>query len=693
MGTAAYMSPEQAKGKSVDRRADIWAFGVVLYEMLTGQRAFQGEDNSETLASVLKEMPAFSALPKGTPARLRELMERCLRKDPRLRLRDMGDVKLELDAIGAGGAEHVPAAASPSRPSRAIAAAAMLIVAAIGVAIGWALPHRSAAALSAATRFVVDPPGESDLFSPTLSPDGRFLVFLADGLYKRDLDSFVSTPIPGTEGASSPMISPDGRWVAFFAHGKIKKVSLAGGDPTTIGEANGAMPGAFWGPGDTILFSRGWATGLFALPADGGEVHQVTEPDRKLGERGHWRPRALPGGKRVLFTIWMEGSGVNDARVGLLDLATGQHRALFPGVNATYLQSGHVLYFHAGAWHIVPFDAATGKVTGDPTTVLADALSLSPDGGSSWHPLWVSDNGTLAYLPESFMLKRELVWADRSGTMEPLGLPPHVMIDAALSPDGRRVAVGRIEGGTFELWMDDLERKTEDRLDVKGSNFGAVWYPKGDGIAFVSERKGEYDTYTARPDGGNVQALLTNDVDELPTAWARDGRRLLEKEWRPDGTVPLVLVDTGAGNARQVLIPNVGSGASIKLAPDDRWLLYSSSSSGRSEVYVAPFPAVTPVVRVSSNGGSDPLWSPTGDEFFFRHNQDLVSVSFHEERDRAVIGSEKKLFSLGSSTVFDVALDGRRFLVGRLAEREPPPGIRVVVNWFEELRARASASR
>jgi len=424
------------------------------------------------------------------------------------------------------------------------------------------------------------------------------------------------------------------------------------------------------------------------LPADGGQVRQLTEPDRKLGERGHWRPRALPGGKRVLFTIWMAGSGVNDARVGLLDLATGKHEALFPGVNATYLQSGHVLYFHAGAWHVAPFDAAAGKVTGEATTVLDDALGLPPDGGGSWHPLWVSDNGTLAYLPETFIAKRELVWADRSGTMEPLGLPPHVIVSAALSPDGRRVAVGRAEGGTYELWMDDLERKTEDRLDITGSNFGAIWTPKGDGIAFISERKGEYDVYTARADGSNVQALLTNDFDESIVAWTRDGRRLLGKEWRPDGTVPLVVIDTGAGNARQVLNPNVGSNSNAKLSPDDRWLLHSSSTSGRSEVYVQSFPASTAMVRVSSSGGIDPLWSPTGAEIFFRHNTDLVSVSFHEEGGRAVIGSEKKLFSLASFSVYDIAPDGNRFLLGRLAEPEPVPGIRVVVNWFEELKAR-----
>jgi serine/threonine-protein kinase len=481
------------------------------------------------------------------------------------------------------------------------------------------------------------------------------------------------------------MISPDGRWVAFFAGGKIKKVALSGGDPVTIGEAGASMPGAVW-VGDTILFPRGWATGLFAMPADGGEVRQVTEPDRKLGERGHWRPRVLPGGKRVLFTIWMAGSGVNDTRVAVLDLATGKHQALFPGTDACYLRSGHVLYFHAGAWHVVPFDASSGKVTGDPVTVLDDALGVPPDGGFSGALLWVSDNGSLAYLPGPAYPKRELVWADRSGAMQTLGFTPRNVEDAALSPDGRRMAVGRVETGSFELWIDDLERKTEERLDTKGSNFGVVWSPKGDAYAFISERKGEYDTYTARADGSNVQALLTDDFDEAPMAWTGDGRRLLAKEWHPDGSVPLVVVDTGAANARQVLNPNLGAGSTAKLAPGDRWLMYTSAQSGRYEVYVAPFPAGTPAVRVSSSGGNEPFWSPAGNEIFFHHNKDFVSVSFREDGGRAVIGAEKALFPLGTSTVYDVAPDGQRFLVGRLAEPEPVPGIRVVVNWFEELK-------
>jgi Tol biopolymer transport system component len=379
--------------------------------------------------------------------------------------------------------------------------------------------------------------------------------------------------------------------------------------------------------------------------------------------------------------------------VGLLDLKTKQHRALFPGTDAFYLRSGHVLYFHAGAWHVVPFDAAAGKVTGDPMTVLDDALGVAPDGGSSWNMIWASDNGTLAYLPGPSYPKRELVWADRTGKLESLGLPPRALVDAALSPDGRRVAVARLEAGTFELWMDDVARRTEDRLDIKGSNFGPIWSSAGDAIAFVSERKGEYDAYTARADGTDVKPLLTKDVDEAPMAWTRDGRWLIEKEWHPDGTTPLIVVDTSAVSAPRVLTANMGPNARVKLSADEHWILSSSWSSGRSEVFVQAFPAGTPIVRVSSNGGNDPLWSPTGAEIFFRHDKNLVSVSFHQEGGRSVIGSETMLCRLESSTVFDVSPDGRRFLVGRLAGPETPPGIRIVLDWFEELKTRAAAGK
>jgi Tol biopolymer transport system component len=694
IGTAAYMAPEQAKGKPVDRRADIWAFGVVLYEMLTGRQAFAGDSVTEILGAVVLTEPAWSGLPAATPARLRDLLLRCLQKDPRKRQRDIGDVKLELDAIAGGDASVKPAAApigsGGNRPSPIALALGAVGIAVVGLAAGWTLHRGDGAAAPPAARFIVSAPDGVSPTGPQLTPDGRTLVFIArNQLYKRELNAFEATPMPGTEGAGTPMISPDGRWVAFFAGGKIKKVSLAGGDPVTVAEAAGNMPGAAWAPDDTILFSRSWATGFSSVPAAGGAVRQVTEPDRANGERGHWRPRPLPNG-HIIFTILTTGIGVNDARVGILDLKSSQYRTLFPGSDAQYLQSGHLLYSHAGAWHIVPFDAATETTTGDPMTVLDDALGVSPDGGNSWASISVSDRGTLAYAPGPIYPKSELVWADRTGAMESLGLPPRTLVHASLSPDGRRIAATRMEGGTYELWIDDVGRKTEDRLDIKGSNSFAVWNPTSDGIAFVSTRKGEFDGYAVRADGTNEQPLLTADFDEEPFGWTHDGR-LVAKEWRPDGSTPLLLVDLAAGGKTKTLVANSVSGVLVALSSDDRWLLYSSMRSGRSEIYLQPMREDGTSVRVSNDGGDQPLWSPSGHEIYFRRDRDVVAVSFRDDGGRPVLGSEQTLFRLPSSALLvGVTPDGRRFLIGRPSEPEPVPGIRIVLNWFDEIRGRGA---
>src|SRR5688572_5463150 len=587
IGTAAYMSPEQAKGKPVDRRADIWAFGAVLFEMLTGQQAFAGDSVTEILGAVVLKDPDWSKLPAATPARLRELLQRCLQRDPRTRQRGMGDVTLELVSIASGSSGITPAVAPAAAPPRssAVIVAGALVIAALGIVIGWWLP-RASPGPPLATRFIASGAADRRADAPVVSPDGRILVFVSGGrLYKRDFGGFESTPIPGTEGANTPMISPDGRAIAYFANGSIRRVSLAGGDATTITEARSSMPGAVWGPDDTILFSRGWATGLSAVPAAGGEVRQLTEPDRAKGERGHWRPHPLPDGQRVIFTIVSAGTGVNDSRIGVLNLKTGQHRALFPGSDGVYLESGHILYFRAGTWHVVPFDAAAEKVTGDPITVLNDAGAIPPDGGDSWNTVSVAGNGTLAYQPGPVFPKRELVWMDRTGKTETLGLPPHALYGASLSPDGRQVAASRVEGGMFELWMNDVERKTEDRLDIKGNNFGVSWSPRGDAIVFISIRKGEYDIYKARPDGSNVEPVLTRDFDEAPMQWLKDGRRFIVKEWLPDGSTPVKLLEPGASNSQEILLYERGGGP-FRLSPDERWLVYASPASGTSQVYV-----------------------------------------------------------------------------------------------------------
>jgi Tol biopolymer transport system component len=685
IGTAAYMAPEQAKGRVVDRRADIWAFGAIFFEMLTGRRAFIGDDISETLAAVLRDTPPMASLPASTPRPIRELIARCLQKDPRGRQRDIGDVRLELATAPSSDAA-APVIVDQRRASPIL----MLGVLAAGVAMGltalwwWrGSPQTSAAEV---TRFMVTANGPGDQRWPALTPDGRTLIFGAGGkLYRRSLDSFETTAIPGTDNALVPMVSPDGKSLAFFADHKIKRVSFSGGDPVAFADADSNMPGACWCTDGEILFSRSWSTGFFAASLAGGEVRQITTPDTAKGERGHWRPQPLPGGKRVLFTIMMAGTGVNDSKLAILDRDSGKYRTLFPGTDGRYLASGHILFFHGGAWHVVPFDAAAERATGDPVTVLGDAYGVQPDGGGAGDIVSASATGVLAYLPGPTFRRNELVWVDRTGAVQPTGLPPRVMNLAALSPDGKRVAVTRVEGGAYQVWVVDLVRKTEDRVDIKGGNLQPIWNPDGEWLGLVSERRGVYATYIVRPDGSGERALLDKDYDQQAKAWTHDGKRIIAKQWLPDGTTPIVLVDAASGATSQVLLTNATPGMEVQVSPDDRWFLYSLGAS-QAEVFVRALAPNAPAVRVSTAGGRAPMWSVDGSEIYFHHGDDMMAASFRVTGGRPEIGLARRIFGLPQNVeLVGLDHDGKRFLVFRPVDPEPAPGVRVVLNWFSTL--------
>jgi serine/threonine protein kinase/Tol biopolymer transport system component len=687
LGTAAYMSPEQAKGRVVDKRADIWAFGAVLYEMLAGERAFKGGDVTEVLAAVIKDKVDLDALPARVPVRLRELIGRCLERDPRKRQRDAGDILLELAAIEKQRDEPTPGAPKKSR-SRMFVTIALVAAAAlaIGGAAGWALRTTPATGSASPVRLSMAAPNRGPGMWPQISPDGRVVVFSTFGrLYQQSVASFDAVAIPGTDGAEVPMMAPDGRQVAFFAGGELRRVSLTGGDPVRIAEIK-ASPGGAWGPNQEILYSQAWTSGLWAVPVGGGTPRRVTEPNRSKGERGHWRPQFLPDGKRVLFTIMMAGTGVNDSRIAILDVSSGSYRPLFPGTDGLYLRSGHVLYFHGGVWRVVPFDLTTERATAEAEAVLPDAFGQLPDGGGPGMLLSISDNGTLAYMPGPTAPLRELVWMDRTGGTQPVGLPAHAITRVALSPDGRRVAMSRIDAGMYQVWVADLGRKTEDRLNVKGSNFDAVWDPEGAWLAFISERKGQYDAYIARPDGSGERVLMEQDHDEAPIAWSRSGR-ILVKEWRQDGTFPTVAVDQATGKSSETIFRGPSPGT-VEVSRDNRWLLYSSRVSGRPEVYVRAFAADSAALRISTEAAITPYWSPDGREVFFKSMEALKVASFRGDGTRPETGIPQTLFNLGSSELCGIGPDGR-FLVARLAGPDRPPGVRVVLNWFSEFGASA----
>ena len=351
LGTAAYMSPEQARGKAVDRRSDVWAFGVVFYEMLSGRRAFEGSDVSDVLASVLKDTIVFDALPADTPPAIRRLLRRCLVKNRADRLDSMATARLDIaDAINApGDGETRLASARPSARSRYGLIAATIAGVALGLAAGWAFfrttPTQSAGEL---VTFSIPVPEQNRVTGIAISATGDTIVYAADRLYVRRLSDGAPQPVPGTEGAENVFLSPEGRWAGYFASGKIRKVALSGGDPLVIADADADTPGAAWGPDNTVFYSAGWNAPLFSVSADGGKPVAFSTLDAAAGEIGHWWPEFLPGGKTALITVWMAATGINDSKLAALDLTTGKHRVLMPGSSAKFLPPDRLLFFHAG---------------------------------------------------------------------------------------------------------------------------------------------------------------------------------------------------------------------------------------------------------------------------------------------------------------------------------------------------------
>ena len=706
IGTAAYMSPEQARGKTVDKRADIWAFGAVLYEMLAGRKAFEGETVSDTLAAVLKTDPDWSALPGETPAVVRRVLRRCLERDRDRRLHDIADVRIEIEEGRDSGVESgvaLPPAARPASPfRRLLPALGSVVVFLAGLGLGSRLLSRSAVRPAASpVRFTIQPPtAVKAIRSPAFAPDGSFVVYEGwiDGpprLFLHRFDALESRLLPGSEGASLPFISPDGRWIGFKQGGKLKKAAVAGGDALTLCEDPGGSTAAWLADG-TVLFSPSWLDGLWAVSADGGKPRRLTTPDAAHGEKGHFWPRPLPGGRSVLFTVWRAGAGLNDSSIAVLDVATGKYRVLFPGADARPLPPGHVVFYRAGAYHAIPFDFAALRATGDPVSVLSEAAELNPDADNQL-PLDVSSTGALAFVPGHLYSEGTLAWAESGQAAERLPFSPHSYDSMSLSPDGRVLATSVLERGAWVIRLLDLERGTDERLEVSGGNTNVLWRPDGKGIAFKSTRKGDFDTYWKDlAAGGPDEPLLTSEADESPFAWAPDGRRLLVKVSQPDGSYLLKLLTIGEGGQLPTLVtaPVSVNGASV--SHDGRWLAFSSDHSGATEVYVQPFPGPGKAVRVTRAGGRDPVWSRDGRELFFRRRDEVVALSFRIEAESVVAGEERivlKAPMVDYSAGPLIGPDGKRFLIVERTAEPQPPQLRVVLNWATEVDLKATAER
>ena len=717
LGTAAYMSPEQARGKGVDRRSDIWAFGCVLYEMLTGRRAFRGETVSETLADVLKSEPQWTALPADTPARVRRIARHCLEKDSRQRVHDIADVRLALEGAFETVAAEPPAVAIPrlrvwQRPAAAVTIAASIATTA-GLAM-WALTRSAAPPPARLLRFTVSPPSRESLAATnpndpdvTISPDGTRIVYVAGGggpqqLYMRVLDQLDARRLENLENPRTPFISPDGNWIGFFGEPNVlKKVTVNGGPAVTICAIDAGPRGASWGADDTIVFAtNATSTGLFRVSAGGGKAEMLTKPDPQKGEQDHYWPELLPGGRAVLFTI-LSASGAAQNAIAVLNLQTGQQKVLVPGGSyPRYVPTGHIVYGVEGTLRAVAFDPGRLEVRGSPVPVLQGVVT-KPSGAASFA---VAQDGSLVYIARGIQsaVERTLVWVDREGREESLKAPLRAYTSLRISPDGTRLAL-EVRDQANDIWIWDLGRATLTRLTVDAGFDGApVWTPDGRRIVFSSDRgvATNANLYWQAADGtGAVERLMESESlsPAVASAFSPDGTRLLFTQPSPGGATGLdIHILPLAGERRATtLVQTTFEEGNAEVSPDGRWVAYESNESGRSEIYVRPFPNVDEGKwTVSTGGGAQPLWARNGRELFYVAQPARLMAASIQPGATFAAGDPRLLFEgryarPGLRGTYDVAPDGRRFLMLKENESAPqtaPPELVVVPNWLEELK-------
>jgi serine/threonine-protein kinase len=702
LGTAAYMAPEQAKGKPIDKRADLWAFGCVLYEMLTGRRAFEGDDVSDTLASVLKLAPDFDAVPASTPPSIVKLLRRCLEKDRKKRLADAADARLEIDeALAASDADSTQRlrAAPGGVPVRTTALIVVAALIAGGLLAGLAVWTRSSPLDPRPVRFiavaepfdVVGLAGNSNDLA--IAPDGTKVVLTAPAggqLAVRDLQTLGTTQLSSVgRMAYGPFISPDGAWVGFNdqSDGTIKRVSILGGPTVEIGPAGGGgVRGASWGEDDTIVFGTVSTSGLWRIPAGGGTPEEISTAAPGVS---HAWPDILPGGRAVLFTILAQP--VEQSQIALLDLETREHTVLISGGSyPRYVPTGHIVYGVDGALRAVGFDLRRRQVTTSPVPVV-DGVLTKASGSADFA---VAGNGSLVYLRGTAQgASRTLVWVDRSGREEPLAAPPRAYFYPRLSPDGTRVALD-VRDEENDIWIWDLARETMTRLTFDpGLDRMPVWSPTGDRIAFSAQRDVGSNLYwTAANATGTAERLTDSENEQYTMSFTPDGEILFVEGRESFDLMAVPVQDTD--RRPRALVESSYAEWNGEVSPNGRWLAYQSNESGRNEVYVRPFPDVEGGRwQVSTDGGTRPVWRRDGGELFYYFAGRVTAVPI-ESGSAFVPGTPTVLFEGDYAApqigrVFDVTADGQRFILIKDSEAvggDEQRQVLAVLNWFPELQ-------
>ena len=718
LGTAAYMPPEQVKGKPVDRRADVWAYGCVLFEMVTGRRAFDGPTPTEVMLKVIESTPDWTSLPARTPTPIRRLLLRCLEKNPKLRIDSAAMLRLEVtEALSglSGSGRHlsdVSGAPPMGRAARLPAMAAVVAFTALATSLTtWSLTRTPAtsAPASPVTRFALTLPAAQPLalsFNASdlaLSPDGSRLAYtvgLQSQLMVRAFDQVDAVPLAGVTGARAPFFSADGRWVAYFDQGgELRRVSVAGGRPITICKVNGTSRGGSWSSDEAIVFATSTSQGLLRVSATGGEPAALTSVS--AGERGHFYPSVLPDGQGVLFTVALEPEA--GSQIAVLDPSGRQNTLIRHAAQPNYVDTGHLTYASAGSIWAIRFAPDTRQVSGPPARIVEDTISEVMN--NRYVNFTVSRLGTVAYARAPVSAERSLEWIDRHGSEELIPVPARPYHHPRLSSDGTRIAVVVEDRKDWDIWTWDLGRSPTTQTLMRltfgpGVNTYPVWTRDGR-IIHNSGREGVQNLSRRATDGTGAEERLTRGPNnQRSLAISPDQRTLIFEESTADMAWNLMRVALDGASTAEVLLRTPFDERNADLSPDGRWMAYESNESGQAEVYVRPFPNVSDAVyRVSSNGGRSPAWAPNGREVFFVNGTEMYSVAvqpgatFRHASAVTLFDAPSVLFDTrqmeggGAHRMYDVSKDGQRFLVVKYAGADDPVTARhsivVVHNWFE----------
>jgi serine/threonine protein kinase len=696
MGTAAYMSPEQARGKSADKRADIWAFGCILYECLTGKRAFEGETVTEMLAAILKGEPNWQALPAATPGRIKELLHRCLQKDPRERLRDIGDARIELhenlhpSAIAAQ--PRIRAHRLPARPwilvMLAVLAIAILIV--IIVSGRFRQPTLS----TSVKRFTIPIGRVKSLQSAAvaISPNGGELAYSADGqLFRRPMDQLTTARLGDVQLPISSCFLANSEWAGFQRTGKLMKELLATGATVALSDSPGFY-GACGLADGSIMFVPGSAMGLWRVPAPGGQRDLVVEPDFAKGERSYRWPAALPGDRAVLFAmLTTEFSSFDDARVVAYSLKSRDKKIIASGGTCPrYAATGYVLFARSGNLQAIPFDVKSLAPTALPKTVLEGVLMDQHNGYACFD---ISADGTLVYIPGGLISRNvDVEWVDRNGNREPILKKEPVSREIRVSPDGTKLAFVKDD----DIWVYDMSLKTQTRITSDaGLDADLVWSPDGRRITFASNRQGTMDIYERSADGTGPEVKLCGDSDPVrPMSWSPDGKILAfvkESQSTGDDIWLLSFSDKGQDSARKFASTPFQERQPV-FSPDGMWIAYISDEAGEFDVYIQPSNGAGQRRKLSAGGGVEPVWHPNGGELIYYKDKTAFSVLVKTVPEFGT-SAPRPLFeipNLITSSRFrdvDISRDGSKFVAMTPLEEPQELEIHVVLNWFEELKS------